>query len=203
MRVHAFLCLIPSLFLLPRSAGASQRRPTPMPPVTGQVKSVDASAQTFVVAVRLAGSRSNQDVTVRIDGTTKFTKSQGDGSFADLLPGRFVTIRGDGDARAGITAHEIQVLDRGPGRGQGASGTVQSVDANAGTFVLMTRPTGTREDIPVTIRVDDKTAYFAGRRSAHFADLTVGKRVLVQGEGDPRKELTAREIRILPAARRR
>jgi hypothetical protein len=161
------------------------------------VKSIDARDRSFVVPMtRPRGGP--LEVLVRYEPETRFLKDRDAGTAADLKRGLAVTVAGRGSPERGVYAEQVTIHTRGVGRARSTMGVVTSVDAENHHFILsVTGPD--RQPIQVTIQTDDKTRYRAGRTEAAFGDLAPGKRVLVQGDGNPQQRVIAYEVMLLPA----
>jgi hypothetical protein len=195
--VRGILLAFVSLLGLVGTVPAAQQPRVVSKPLTGQVRSVDTRDRSFVVT--MPGPRGRPvDVIVRYEAKTRFVKDREPGAAADLKPGLAVTVEGRGSPERGVYAEQVTLYPRGVGRARSTMGTVKSVDAESGTFVL-TATLKNRQQVEVAIKVDEKTRFRAGRDDASFPDLAPGRNVLVQGEGDPVQSLTAHQVFLLPA----
>lgn len=205
MRVRTTFAVVAALalaFALAASSSAQVRRQRPA--AQGMVKSVDETAKSFVVTTMPRGGGAAQDVTVKTDATTTFAKGVGPtaaaGTFDDVKAGKFVRVVGDGTPETGVTAKSVAVMDHAPARG--TTGTIKSVDTASKSFVLTVGRAGRERD--VTVKWTDETKVWIGRgaqaQPGQASDIAAGKRVSIQGEGNPTSGYTATEIRVLPAA---
>jgi len=202
MRVPSTIAVVAALAISFGLAAGSQAQRA-RPAAQGMVKSVDATAKSFVVTTMRRGGEA-RDVTVKTDASTTFTKGIGPnaaaGTFADVTSGKFVRVTGDGTPETGVTAKTIAILERAPGRA--TVGVVKSVDAAGHSFVLTLRRAGQERD--VTVKWTDQTKVMLGRgaqaQAGSASDIATGKRVSIQGEGSPEAGYTATQIQVLPAA---
>ncbi|MBI4289387.1 MAG: hypothetical protein HY671_13300 [Chloroflexi bacterium] len=131
-------------------------------PVSGQIKSIDLAAKSFVVT-----TKDKTDVAIKTDTNTKFLfyNSQ-TAKFEDLKVGNRVTTAivetADGNLAVRVRVLPIAV-----------SGQVKSLDRTAKSFVLTTQDRG-----DVTIKVNDQTRFqIPGEKNAKFQDIEVGNGV--------------------------
>lgn len=167
--------------------------------VSGTVVAVSTSAKTFTIK-----ASTGKLTTVRVSGATLYRDSLvTTPSFADVRTGDSVVALGA--LAKGVETATVVIIGgnasgvgsgqpEGPGRfgfGGGTAGTVTSVDAAAGTFVVKTR-TGTA----VTVKVTSSTTYRDRQAaSATLADVKVGTTVFVLGSTTKGTE-TARSVII-------
>ncbi len=80
--------------------------------VPGIVKSVDATAQSFVVH-RRGGGPQGRDVTVNTNSETRYRKSDGStASFSDLAAGQRVVVRGVPAGANTVLARQVMIVVR-------------------------------------------------------------------------------------------
>lgn len=145
--------------------------------------------------------RNGRTVPVTLTDATVISSAQ-TGETIALADGQSVLVEGAYDAAANtVTATAVTLDDRtGSPHGQRASGTVASVDAAAGSFVLTVesadgiQPTGGA----ITVQTDASTRFKRGRhQTAAFSDVVVGSVVRVGGAFDAATQtLTARSVSI-------
>jgi len=199
MRVRSTLLAAAAVALCLGAAGASQAQ-RQRPAAVGVVKSVDDAAKSFVVT--MGRGQRQRDVTVKTDATTTFEKggapgaAAAAGAFSDVTTGKYVVVAGDGTPDTGITAKTVRILARAPGRG--VTGMVKSVDT-AGKSMVVSAGRGARTR-DVTVKWNDQTRVMVGRQAGAASDIAVGKRVRIQGDGDPSAGVTATVITIVPPA---
>ena len=132
--------------------------------LTGQIKSIDTTAKSFVLTTKNSG-----DVTILVDANTKIRTAGGTtATLNDLKVGNRVIVTAT-ESNGGDLALLVRVMP------VTLTGLVKSVDTTAKSFVLTTKNSG-----DVAITVDAKTKFaIQGVRNATLNDLKVGSRAVV------------------------
>src|SRR5262245_14101340 len=102
--------------------------------------------------------------------------------------------------RAVLTAAAVAALVAAPtlafaqrgGGGAPRAGVVKSVDTGAKTITVTTRGRMNQE-ADVTVKTNDQTVFGIGNDPGTFADVKVGKFVVVTGTGNPNEGITGSE----------
>ena len=156
--------------------------------VPGKIKSIDATAQTFVLHRGDKLAKKHPDISVSITDKTKITWHKQALAFADLLVGQRLVVKGSAtlqaDGSVTVVASSITVVTPKPHQIV-VNGKILSVDAAAQTFVVQ-RADPKAKPATVTVAVSAKTVIADPKGNAlTFADLAVGGRVQVKGLAIP------------------
>jgi Domain of unknown function (DUF5666) len=136
--------------------------------IEGLVQAVGGSSLT-VLDQRLGA------VVVQADGTTMIRRGDATIPLSQIQVGMRVHVKALLQTAGTYLATEILLQDTNVGGNREVSGTVQSVDSTAKTFVVLSG------GVPITVRTDSSTMFKRHGGSAAFSDLSAGNSVDVNG----------------------
>ena len=165
------------------------------PAAAGSVQSVDPSTDSFTIK-----TTSGSSLIVTTSSTTTYRKPGAtSASFADISTGEQVLVMGTTSADGSLAASQVLIAPQGFGRHNfsghpAAAGSVQSVDASAGSFTITTKSGSS-----LIVTTSSTTTYRKpGATSASFADISTGEQVLVMGTTSADGSLAASQVLITP-----
>jgi hypothetical protein len=152
--------------------------------IDGLVQALDAGAGTLTVLDQRLGA-----VRIVTDGDTVVRRGDAAVALSDIQVGVRVHVKALAQDDGTYLATEIVLQDQNVGGMREVSGTVSSVDANAGSFVV---DAGTS----ITIDTDARTDFKKRGGPASFADVTAGASVEVKGILQANGHVLAHTVRI-------
>jgi len=151
--------------------------------IEGLVQAVSGSTLT-VLDQRLGA------VTIQTDTSTLVRRGDTTIPVSQILVGQRVHVKALLQTGSTYLATEVLLQDTNVGGSREVSGTVQSVDSGAHSFVVMS---GT---IAITVKTDSSTMFKKHGGSAAFGDVTVGKTVDVNGTLQADGSVLAKKVTI-------
>ena len=153
--------------------------------IEGLVQSVNAGGGSLVVLDQRLGT-----VTVTINVSTILRKGNAPISLSSLSSGMRVHVKAMLQGDGTYLATEILLQDQNAGGEGEAEGSVASVNAAAGSFVVTTASG------PITVKTGPSTTYKKKGSAATFADITVGAMVEAEGTLQTDGSILARKVTI-------
>jgi len=151
--------------------------------IEGLVQAAGASSLT-VLDQRLGA------VVVQADGLTMVRRGDSTIPLSQIQVGMRVHVKALLQTGGTYLATEILLQDTNVGGNREVSGTVQSVDSGAKTFVVLSG------GVPITVRTDSSTMFKRHGGSAAFSDLAAGNTVDVNGILQADGSVLARKVTI-------
>ena len=153
--------------------------------IEGVVQSVNAPGSSFVVLDKRLGA-----VTVKADSATLIRHGGTALPFSQIQVGMRVHVKALQQTDASYVATEIKLQDEKIGGEQDVTGSVASVNAAAGSFVVTT------VSGPITVKTDSSTNFKKKGSSGTFADVVVGAMVEVDGKLQADGSVLANKVEI-------
>ena len=136
--------------------------------VEGTVKSIDCGSNTMTVTT------DSGDVVVTFDTSTQFFTHDSPATCGDVATGDAVEVEGTAQSDGSVLASKVDFEAPEPVEAE-VSGTIDTIDSGAQTFVLVT------DQGNVTIATDSTTVILDGDTTKAFGDLATGMSVEVDG----------------------
>jgi hypothetical protein len=153
--------------------------------IEGLVSAIDAGAGSLTVLDQRLGA-----VVVQTDSSTLVRNGDGSISLSDIQVGMRVHVKALQQEDGSYLATEVLLQSDKIGGNRQVSGSVVSVDAGAGTFVVQAGAGN------VTVRTDASTTFRRRGSQASFADLAAGVSVDVNGILQADGVVLARKVTI-------
>jgi uncharacterized protein DUF5666 len=153
--------------------------------IEGRVQSVNAAGGSLVVVDQRLGT-----VTVTIGPSTILRKGNTAITLSVLASGMSVHVKAMLQGDGTYLATEILLQDQSAGGEGEAEGTVSSINAAAGSFVVTTASG------PITVKTGPSTTYKKKGSAATFADITMGAMVEAEGTLQSDGSILARKVTI-------
>ena len=153
--------------------------------IEGLVQAIDGAAGTLTVLDQRLGA-----VRIQTDADTLVRRGDSTISLSDIQVGQRVHVKALAQDDGSFLATEVLLQNENIGGQREVSGTVTSVDTNAGSFVVDSSGT------TITVETDGGTSYKKRGGPASFSDLTTGSSVEVKGILQSDGTILARQVRI-------
>jgi hypothetical protein len=153
--------------------------------IEGLVQAIDGGAGTLTVLDQRLGA-----VRILTDADTLVRRGDSTISLSDIQIGQRVHVKALAQDDGSFLATEVLLQNENVGGQREVSGTVSSVDSNAGSFVVDASGTA------ITVETDGRTSYKKRGGPASFSDVTAGSSVEVKGILQSDGTILARQVRI-------
>jgi len=153
--------------------------------IEGLVQAIDGGAGTLTVLDQRLGA-----IRIQTDADTLVRRGDSTISLLDIQVGQRVHVKALQQDDGSFLATEVLLENENIGGQREVSGTVSSVDASAGSFVVDAGGT------TITVETDSRTTYKKRGSPASFSDVTAGSSVEVKGILQSDGTILARQVRI-------